>query len=256
MIKKLFLLLLSLMPFAVFGILYFAMKYFPSYEFHTVDIRGLYEAELSLFGIIPSEYFATHNCIFADLIAGISYLCWVPLPIAFAITLFLKRKTEWCIHFTLCFLLCNIIGFCIYYIHPAAPPWYVMYYGFDFQINTPGSCAELIRFDDLIGIPIFQSIYSGNSNVFAAIPSLHAAYMLITTIYAILSKQSKILISTFTCITIGIWFAAVYSAHHYIIDVALGIATSVITIILLEKYLLRITCIHRFVDKYIILVKE
>ena len=226
------------------------MKFFPSYEYNDIDIRGLYEAEKSIFGIIPCAYFSINHNTLLDIIAGVSYFCWVPLPIAFAIMLYYQKKAKWCVHFTLSFLLCNIIGFCIYYVHPAAPPWYVMKYGFDLQFGVPGNVGGLLRFDHLIGVPLFQSIYSGNSNVFAAIPSLHAAYMLIATIYAILSQQNKITILIFALVTIGIWFTAVYSGHHYVIDVILGIATAIVAVIIFEQLLMRIPMFDKWITKY------
>ena len=86
------------------------------------------------------------------------------------------------------FLLVNLIGFAGYYIHPAAPPWYAINYGFEAILNTPGNTAALGRFDELVGLPIFDSLYSRNSNVFAAIPSLHAAYMVVAFYYALVKK--------------------------------------------------------------------
>lgn len=255
--KKFLLILATLLPFGVFALMYFAMKYFPSYEYNDIDIRGLYETEKSLFGVdleqgrvILCEYFSIfHNAVF-DFIAGISYLSWVPGPIAFAIILFFQKKTKWCVHFTLCFLLCNIIGFCIYYAHPAAPPWYVLKYGFEPIFDVPGNVGGLLRFDQLIGIPVFQSIYSGNSNIFAAVPSLHSAYMLIATCYAIMSKQSKILIAVCGFLTLGIWFTAVYSGHHYLIDVILGILTALVAVVIFEQLLSRIPAFNRFLNAY------
>lgn len=242
--------ILALLPYGVFGLLYFSMKYFPSYEYNPIDIRGLYEAEGALCDFMPCEYFTAHNCAVLDFIAGISYLCWLPLPIAFTIILLMQKKTKWCVHCTLCFLLCNLIGFCIYYIHPAAPPWYAMNFGFEPIIGTPGSAAGLVRFDELIGIKVFQSIYVGNSNIFAAIPSLHVAYMLMTTIYAVLSRQSRWLIAVFALVTLGIWFTAVYSTHHYVIDVLLGIATASLSVLVFEKVLVHMKPFCRFLKKY------
>ena len=37
------------------------------------------------------------------------------------------------------------------YIHPAAPPWYAMNYGFEPILDTPGNVAGLGRFDELLG---------------------------------------------------------------------------------------------------------
>lgn len=152
------------------------------------------------------------------------------------------------LHFALVFLLVNLIGFAIYYIHPAAPPWYVAKYGFDFIQGTPGDVAGLGRFDQMTGIGIFDGLYARNSNVFAAIPSLHSSYMLIAFIYSLKARCANWTRVLFAFITIGIWFTAVYSSHHYLIDVMLGIATAIVGTLLFEKGLMKIKGVNHFVD--------
>ena len=250
---------IALTPWLIFACSYDWMRLLPNYEINPIDVRGIYEAEKSLFGItvangstlIPGEYFNLHNSAFADFWAGFFYLCWVPVPLGFAIYLYLKGEKRHFIHFSIAFLFINLLGFVGYYIYPAAPPWYVINHGFEPVLNTPGSVAGLIRFDNMMHFPVFQSIYSGNSNVFAAVPSLHAAYMFIATVYAVLSKQSKWLIAIFAFICIGIWWTAVYSTHHYIIDVVLGIITAILGLLLLEKVIMKIPVVERFIDKYV-----
>lgn len=261
---------IALTPWLIFACSYDWMRLLPNYEVNPINVRGIYEAEKSLFGItaadgttlIPGEYFNLHNSAFADFWAGFFYLCWVPVPLGFAIWLYVKgvRSQETgdsraykrhFVHFSIAFLFINLLGFGGYYIYPAAPPWYVINHGFEPVLNTPGSVAGLIRFDNMIHIPVFQSIYSGNSNVFAAVPSLHAAYMLITTFYAFASKQNKWVIAAFAFICVGIWWTAVYSTHHYIIDVILGIITCVLGLLLLEKVIMKIPAVARFIDKYV-----
>lgn len=248
---------LALTPWLVFACSYDGMRLLPNYEVNPIDTRGIYEAEKSLFGIgtavgtlIPGEWFNLHNCAFADFMAGFFYLCWVPVPLGFAIYLYLKGKREMYLRFSLAFLFVNLVGFVGYYIHPAAPPWYVIEHGFTPVLNTPGSVAGLGRFDALVGAPVFHSIYCNNSNVFAAVPSLHAAYMLVTTIYAIISRQSKLCIGIFAFICMGIWWTAVYSTHHYIIDVLLGILTTIVALLILERLLLRAEWAKRFMARY------
>ncbi len=248
---------LALTPWLIFACSYDGMRLFPNYEFKAVDVQGIYEAEKGIFGIvsgtqtlIPGEYFAIHHNTFGDIMAGIFYLCWVPVPMAFGLWLFFKGYRRWYIRFSLAFLFINIMGFCGYYIHPAAPPWYVMNYGFEPVFGTPGNVAGLAHFDNLVGIPVFQSIYGKNANVFAAVPSLHAAYMLITTVYAILSKRSRGLILLFAFICIGIWWTAVYSGHHYIIDVLLGIAVTAVGLPLLEGFIFRLNIVDKFLRRY------
>lgn len=241
------------LPWFLFGIIYDSMRLYPNYLVNDIDVRNLYEAEKSLFGInahtsrelmsvadhtftmIPGEYFKVHHCAVADFMAGVFYLCWVPVPVAFAIYLFCKKQYLWFVRFSWTFLMVNLLGFVGYYIHPASPPWYVMDHGFDPVLNTPGSVAGLGRFDALTGLDIFHAIYGKNANVFAAVPSLHAAYMLVTTIYAVLSHKRRTTIALFAFICLGIWWTAVYSGHHYIIDVTLGILTALIGVWLMEK---------------------
>lgn len=248
---------LALTPWLVFACSYDGMRLLPNYEVNPIDTRGIYEAEKSLFGIgtaagtlIPGEWFNLHNCAFADFMAGFFYLCWVPVPLGFAVYLYLKGKREMYLRFSLAFLFVNLVGFVGYYIHPAAPPWYVIEHGFTPVLNTPGSVAGLGRFDSLVGAPVFHSIYCNNSNVFAAVPSLHAAYMLVATIYAVISRQNKLCIGIFAFICMGIWWTAVYSTHHYIIDVLLGILTTIVALLILERLLLRAEWAKRFMARY------
>lgn len=250
---------LALLPWLLFAVCYDSMRFYPNYKVNPIDVQPLYESELSLFGIattegtriIPGEWFSLYNCSVADFMAGIFYLCWVPVPLAFAIYLYFKGKREMYLRFSFAFLFVNLVGFVGYYIHPAAPPWYALNYGFTPILNTPGNVAGLGRFDALTGLNIFHSIYGKNANVFAAIPSLHAAYMLVATIYAVWSRESKATIAIFAFICLGIWWTAVYTTHHYIIDVMLGILTTIVGIAVLEGCILRTSAVRRLMQKYI-----
>ena len=247
----------GLLPFFIFGISYDWMRVYPNYEVNPIDVRNLYDLEKVLFGIeengtllIPCEYFALHHSVIADILAGFFYLCWVPVPIAFGLWLYLKKDRRLYLRFSIVFLLVNLIGFAGYYIHPAAPPWYAINYGFEAILNTPGNTAALGRFDELVGLPIFDSLYSRNSNVFAAIPSLHAAYMVVAFYYALVKKCHPAIITIFAVLMCGIWFTAVYSSHHYIIDVLLGITCALLGILFFEKGLMKIPGFIKFFNRY------
>ena len=247
----------GLLPFFIFGISYDWMRVYPNYEVNPIDVRNLYDLEKFLFGIeengtllIPCEYFALHHSVIADILAGFFYLCWVPVPIAFGLWLYLKKDRRLYLRFSIVFLLVNLIGFAGYYIHPAAPPWYAINYGFEAILNTPGNTAALGRFDELVGLPIFDSLYSRNSNVFAAIPSLHAAYMVVAFYYALVKKCHPAIITIFAVLMCGIWFTAVYSSHHYIIDVLLGITCALLGILFFEKGLMKWGAFKRFFERY------
>lgn len=251
-------LVVALLPFIIFGISYDWMNIVHNYEVNPVDIEGIYNTEKSLFGIAaadgsiltPNEFFRTHPIPWMDLAGGFFYLCWVPVPILFGLYLYFGGKTKAYLHFALVFLFVNLIGFAGYYIHPAAPPWYVAKYGFDFLLGTPGDVAGLGAFDEATGLGIFNGLYGRNSNVFAAVPSLHSAYTLIAFIYAIRSRSPWWISTLLGIITLGIWFTAVYTSHHYIIDVTLGIGCALLGFMVFEYILMRIPAFSRFMSGY------
>ncbi|WAC42390.1 phosphatase PAP2 family protein [Pedobacter sp. SL55] len=223
--------------FIVYWIIYDYMKAFPNYHYNAVHIADLYNFEKSVFGIeqggkllTPNEYWLLHTNSFLDVLTGFFYLMWVPVPLAFAAFLFFNNERRNFLNFLLTFVWVNLLGFVVYYLYPAAPPWYVQQHGFEFIAGTPGNTAGLIRFDNFFGIELFKSIYSKGSNVFAAMPSLHSAYPLIVVYYATKGKFRKANVF-FITVMVGIWFAAVYTSHHYLADVLAGITTATIGII-------------------------
>lgn len=241
--------------FIVFGIVYDLMKAFPNYLFNNVDIRPVYDLEKNLFGIhsvigilTPNEFFAAHHTVFLDLLSGFFYINWMPIPLALGFYFFLKNKEQY-LHFSLTFLFTNLIGFTIYYIHPAAPPWYIAQYGDAVSFSIPGNPAGLIHFDKLLHIPVFESIYSRNSNVFAAMPSLHSAYPVIVLFYALKNKLGWINLF-FGIFVLGIWFSAIYSGHHYAVDVIAGAVTAIVGITIFQLVLIRIPLLNNWISAY------
>jgi len=216
--------------FVVYWIIFDYMKAFPNYKYNPVHIQGIYNLEKTIFGIkaqngvvlTPNEYWQLHRHTFLDFMAGIFYLCWIPVPLLFAFWLYIKNR-RYFYFFAFTFLLVNLLGFVVYYVYPAAPPWYVSNYGFTFDPHTPGSTAGLARFDALVNAHIFQSLYSKGSNIFAAMPSLHSAYPVIVFYYAVKSRL-RYMKFVFALVMCGIWFSAVYTNHHYILDVMAGVA--------------------------------
>lgn len=214
--------------FIVYWVIFDYMKAFPNYRYSEVHIGSLYNAEKSIFGFLsdgirltPNEYWAIHHTVLLDILSGIFYLSWVPVPMCFAVYLFFKKRDQF-IHFCLTFLLINLLGFVVYYIYPAAPPWYVQQHGFDFIASTPGNTAGLARFDAYFHSTVFKSIYEKSSNVFAAMPSLHSSYPVLVLYYGLKNKLGIINV-LFALLMLGIWSAAVYTSHHYVLDVLAGL---------------------------------
>lgn len=248
----------AMLPFLIFGISYDWMNIVPNYEVNPVDTAGIYNLEKTLFGIdtlqwgvlTPNEFFAHHTSPVCDILAGLFYLCWVPVPIIFGLWLYFHRQTSEYLHFALVFLFVNLLGFAIYYLHPAAPPWYVAIHGFEAIPGTPGEVAGLGSFDRLTGLQIFHTLYGRNANVFAAVPSLHSAYTLIAFIYSLRSRSTTAWRIALAVITVGIWTTAVYTSHHYMIDVIAGILTALVGYAIFEWILMRIPAVQRFMQRY------
>jgi inositol phosphorylceramide synthase catalytic subunit len=245
--------------FIVYWVIFDYMKAFPNYDYNTVHIADLYNFEKHLFGIhiqnkllTPNEYWRINGTTFLDIITGIFYLCWIPVPLAFAAYLFFKKRRQFLL-FSMTFVLVNFIGFIIYYLYPAAPPWYVQYHGFVFQPLKMGNTAGLVKFDNYFHAGIFKSIYAKGSNVFAAMPSLHSSYPVIVVYYAIKNRLGLMNIFFFI-VMFGIWFSAVYLSHHYVLDVLAGITCATVGITLFNL-LLKTGWFSRFINNYEALVK-
>jgi len=241
--------------FIVYWIIFDYMKAFPNYNYNTVHIADLYNSEKQLFGInfkgkllTPNEYWSVNGNAFLDVTAGIFYLCWIPVPLAFAGFLFFKDKKQF-LHFSLTFVLVNFLGFVVYYLYPAAPPWYVQHHGFEFHAATKGNPAGLVKFDNYFHAGIFKSIYAKGSNVFAAMPSLHSSYPVVVLYYGLKNRLGLVNIF-FVIVMLGIWFTAIYAGHHYILDVLAGIICAFAGIGIFNILILRLKFFQVLVEKY------
>ncbi len=241
--------------FIVFWIIFDFMKAFPNYLYQEVHIEDLYAAEKRWFGIkngnslvTPNEYWSSNHTTWLDMLTGFFYLSWVPVPLGFAAFLFFKNR-KWFLQFSLTFLFVNLLGFIIYYVYPAAPPWYIQQYGFTFEAATPGNTAGLARFDTHLNVSIFKSLYEKSSNVFAAMPSLHSAYPLIVLYYG-WKFRLKWINLFFAVIMTGIWFSAVYTSHHYVLDVLAGIICAITGIVLFNWLSVKQKSVKNAIDGY------
>jgi len=168
--------------------------------------------------------------------------------IIFGIYLFFSKQRVALVHFWFAFFIVSMLGLAFQYLYPAAAPWYVELYGVDsaFQ-KVPGNPGRLINFDHFFGVDTFSNMYSLNANVYAAVPSKHCAFPIISLFFAI-RYRLKWWIIGFTVLMISTWFSAVYSNHHYIIDVLSGITAALLALVVYQ--LLLKTRVKAFLDNY------
>ncbi len=216
---------------------YDSMRFFPNYEINPIHIKEPFDMELAFFGIFHegskitlNQFFEIYQNSTFDVLSGIVYLTWVPIPIVLAIFWYFKNA-EFAKQFIWAFILTGILGAVGYYLYPAAPPWYVAKYGFNFVVEAKGSAAGLTRFDQMFDISIFEGIYGASSNIYGAIPSIHCANPVVVCFFLV-KKYGKKLLPLGLFYIVWMWFGAVYSSHHYLIDAFAGLLTAFIGIML------------------------
>ncbi len=246
-------------PFFIYLVFYNSLRVLHKYNPFPVHIEDLYNAEVSLFGIYQNgmkvsmnEFFIQHSNLFSDIFSGMFYITWVPFPILFGFYLFFMKRPEIAYRFWVSFLIANLFGFIGYITYPAAPPWYYLEYGNELLLNVPGNAAGLAKFDELLNINMYTTMYSQGTNTFGAMPSMHAAFPLMLVFYA-MKYKNKWFIGLFTISMIGIWYGAVYTAHHYILDILMGIVCGILGLIITELYVNRkfVPKWHKFALAYI-----
>ena len=200
---------------------------------HSADILSL---ERTLFGgLLPTQVLqdALHPATGVDpwAIAGtILYFLHFPLPIAVAFLLWVRRRRAY-YDYVAALILLSMVTFATYLFLPVAPPWWAAQHGL---IPGPDGAPAIQYlkaqgFNDLARIFGFEgryiytyTIYEINPNQVAAFPSLHAGYPFLAFLFArrAFGKAGWLMLAYAACV----WFAVVYLADHYVIDVLGGIA--------------------------------
>jgi membrane-associated phospholipid phosphatase len=197
-----------------------------------VHVGDLYDLEARLFPVTVggqtiawSELIARHPNALLDVICGATYLLFLPELFGMAALMFFRARSRM-LALAFGFLFANLLGWAIWLLYPAAPPWYVDAFGKGTAIlSTPSNPAGLARLDQLIGLPIASTFYSGSANVFGAMPSLHVAYATIVA-WVVFPLKGKLRAATLL-FAVSMAFSAVYLRHHYILDVLAGLLLAV-----------------------------
>jgi len=110
----------------------------------------------------------------------------------------------------------SFAAFVFYLLLPVAPPWKVLPSVVKIIDHT------LPSFTDIPGIPVPATVYHWlTPNQYAAMPSLHAAYPLLGTLFALRlwgRRAWPALVYT-ACV----WLSIVYLGEHYVVDIIGGV---------------------------------
>ena len=216
-------------PFLLWALVYDSMRWYADLiRSPVIHLREPYAFDLRFFGIhtargelTPCEWLQIHTSKALDLVCGLAYtpFFFIGESVVLALYLFVKGQTRLAERFAWVFVWSNFLGFSLYYIYPAAPPWYVAAHGFVADLSVHASPAGAIRFDRLVGLPIMQGFYGKSADVFGAIPSLHVVYPMLALIYGFRLPRFRIVAVVYFFL---VCFSAVYLDHHYLVDLLVG----------------------------------
>ena len=219
------------MPFLLYALVYDSMRWYEdAIRSPVIHLHEPYNFDLKLFGIrtaagtvTPNEWFQEHTSPVLDFVCGLSYtpFFFIGESVVLAIWLLFHGHERRAVRFTWVFVLSNFIGFSLYYIYPAAPPWYVAAHGFTADLSVRASAAGAARFDRLVGLPVMASFYGKSADVFGAIPSLHVVYPMLALLYGWRFARFRVVAGIYLFL---VCLSAVYLNHHYILDILIGFA--------------------------------
>jgi inositol phosphorylceramide synthase catalytic subunit len=201
-----------------------------------IRVAELRELEALLFavggGLTVSDVIARATHPVLDVVCGLTYLLFMAEVVALAIYFFFsdRRRT---LMLSLGFLVINVVGWSIWLVYPAAPPWYADLHGLGLAVgNTASNPAALARVDASLGLPLFATIYAQSAYVFGAMPSLHASY---STLAVLVCYPRGGVLRVATLLFLGLMaYSAMYLRHHYLVDVVAGVALAVVLYVLLS----------------------
>ncbi len=215
-------------PLWLTGVLVDGQRFLPLLgPIRTGDFRAL---ELRFFraGNPPvswAEWLYLRPFLALDLLCGAAYALFIYEYLAVAVDFFFRDRVKFDA-FLWAFFIAVLSGAVIYVLFPVAPPWYILEHGLGpADPHAVGSAAGCARFDAFFGIHYFQSFYARNPSVFGAMPSLHVTYPFLVTLFT-WSRGWRWRLPTLG-FTLLVSFAAVYLAHHYVLDVLAGYAVAV-----------------------------
>jgi hypothetical protein len=117
------------------------------------------------------------------------------------------------------FTVVNLLGFALYLLIPAAPPWWVSLHGFATPTVDLVASANLAAAMD--GALIRNTITTA-PNWFAAVPSLHGAYPVLLFLLAWRERARMRWLVAIGAWGAAMWYATVALNQHYVVDLLAG----------------------------------
>jgi len=161
-----------------------------------------------------------------DVVISLCYFTHFFAVWVIAVVLYLRNREEWA-RWARRLLTLSYAGLITFIVFPAAPPWFAGREGLIdpvFRLATRGW--------DWLGIPVASAlIQKGQAGVndVAAIPSLHASFPLLITLF-FWQRSGRWMRALLVTYTATMAFSLVYAGEHYVTDILIGYAYTVVTV--------------------------
>ncbi len=162
-----------------------------------------------------------------DFFALIMYSMHFVLPCVFAFVLWLTNKRRFW-SFTLAFCFMTYVAFAFFLLYPAAPPWLAQTWGLVSGIGYPqNQVIAAIQPEGFGTIDTYAIWGNASPHPVAAMPSLHAGFPWLVMLFAVRYYGWKGL--WFILYNVALWFAVLYTANHWYVDVLAGMAWATVS---------------------------
>ena len=216
--------LVDWLPFVGFLVLYDYTRGLADKLGSPVHVTQPLAAEKWLFhGTVPTQWLQAHfydsdTIHWWDVVTAVVYTSHFIVVWVVAVVLYLRSRQQWA-RWARRILLLSYAGLVTYMIYPAAPPWYAARVGLIPDVQRIASRG-------LEGIHLHAAaalIEQGQAqvNLFAAVPSLHAAFtaMLTVFVWGSLRWWGRSLMVLYTAAMAA---SLVYGGEHYVVDALIG----------------------------------
>lgn len=165
-----------------------------------------------------------------DYFALIMYSMHFVLPSVFAFVLWLTNKRRFWT-FTLAFCFMTYVAFAFFLLYPAAPPWLAQSWGVMTGFGYPqNGVLEAIQPEGFATLDTFAIWGNASPHPVAAMPSLHASFPWLVLLFAVRYYGWKGL--WFLVYNVALWYAVLYTANHWFVDVLAGMAWATVAYLL------------------------
>ena len=200
-----------------------------------VYLKPMIDFDRFLFGSVPtnvlqSRFYNPESPHWYDYAAVILYFLHFIVPLSAAFLLWLRDRALFR-EYAAAILILSYSAYLTYLAFPAAPPWLAAQSSLLPPVNRILS-NTLLQFPDPISLPTLYSKL--RVNPVAAVPSLHAAYPLLMTLFV--RQKAPKLVPVLAGYVLAVWMAIVYLGEHYVFDIVTGVMYAVAAYLLVAYW--------------------